>query len=142
MESDLEIKLIDKALAGDKRSFGILADEYFAYCFAIANNIIDDKDVAKDLVQNGLMEAYFCLSNLRDKSTFKNWLSGIVRNLCKQYFRQNNKQYLSLRHYYEELHDLRSLEEERVVNIVLNAIKSLDMSYRKLCIYFIMKGKA
>ena len=142
MESDLEIKLIDKALAGDKRSFGILADEYFAYCFAIANNIIDDKDVAKDLVQNGLMEAYFCLSNLRDKSTFKNWLSGIVRNLCKQYFRQNNKQYLSLRHYYEELHDPGSFEEERVVNIVLNAIKSLDTPYQRVVYLFYYEGKS
>lgn len=142
MESDLEIKLIDNALAGDKRAFGILADKYYAYCFAIADNIIDDKDVAKDLVQNGLMEAYFCLSNLRDKSVFKNWLGGIVRNICKNYFRENNKQYLSLRHYYEDLDSRGTSEEERVVNIVLTGIKSLDMPYQNVVYLFYYEGKS
>lgn len=141
MESDLEIKLIDKASAGDKKAFGILADKYYAYCFAIADNMIEDKDVAKDLVQNGLMEAYFCLSNLRDKSAFKNWLGGIVRNICKKYFRENNKQYLSLREYYEDLHNRGTLEEERVVNIVLSGIKSLDMPYQNVVYLFYYEGK-
>ena len=142
MEPDFEINLIDKALAGDKRSFGILADEYYAYCYAIAYNIVDDKVVAKDLAQNGLVEAYFCLSNLRDKTTFKNWLNGIVRNLCRNYFRENNKQYLSLQHYFEELHDPRCSEEEKVVTIVLNAITSLDKSYQKVVYLFYYEGKS
>lgn len=141
MESDLEIKLIDKALAGDKKAFGILAEKYYAYCFAIADKIIEDKDVAKDLVQNGLMEAYFCLSNLRNKSVFKNWLGGIVRNACKNYFRENKKQYRSLKHYYEELRDPETFEEERVVNIVLDGIKNLDMPYQNVLYLFYYEGK-
>lgn len=144
MKSDLEFKLIDKALTGDKKAFGILADKYYAYCLAIARQycIKYDKDIAKDLVQNGLMEAYFCLSNLRDKTTFKKWLGGIVKNLCKNYFRENNKQYLSLRHYHEELHDPGTFEEERVVNIVLNGIKALDVSYQRVVYLFYYEGKS
>lgn len=43
MESSSDIKLIDKALAGDKDAFGILADKYYAHCLAIAGSIIEDK---------------------------------------------------------------------------------------------------
>lgn len=138
MESDL----IDRALAGDKKAFGILADRYYTYCVTIANNIVGDKDVAKDLVQNGLMEAYFCLSNLRNKNIFKGWLGGIVRTLCKNYLRRNNRQYLSIRDYYEEHHDLGTSEEERVVNIVLDGIKSLEVRYQSVVYLFYYEGKS
>ena len=139
---ETEIELITKALAGDKKAFGFLADKYYAYCLTIAENIIDDKDVAKDLVQNGLMDAYFCLSNLRNTKAFKEWLAGIIRNICKNYLRENNKQFQSLKQYYEEHHNPETYEEERIVSIVLDGIKSLDMPYQMVVYLFYYEGKS
>jgi len=136
-----EIELIEKALAGDKKAFGSLADKYYKYCLTVAENILDDKDVAKDLVQNGLMEAYFCLSNLRNPTAFKEWLAGIVRNLCKNYLRENSRQFQSLKQYYEEHHDTETSEAERIVNIVLAGIKSLDIQYQKVVYLFYYERK-
>jgi RNA polymerase sigma-70 factor (ECF subfamily) len=92
LESDIE--LIERALNGDKKAFTILAEKHYAYCYNKAYKFINDAEVAKDLVQNSLIEAYFCLSNLKNKNSFKSWLGGIINNICKNHLRDNNKKYL------------------------------------------------
>lgn len=142
MELDSEIELIDKALRGDKKAFNILVDKYYTYCLDKANKIIGDEDVAKDLVQNGVIEAYFCLSNLNDKNAFRAWLGGIINNICRNYFRDNAKKYLSLRQYYEEFQNTETLDEERIVEIILKEIKSLDIQYQKVVYLFYYECKS
>ena len=140
LESDIE--LIKSALNGDKQAFSLLADKYYAYCFNKAYKFINDSDVAKDLVQNGFLEAYFCLGNLKNKSSFKHWLGGIVNNTCKKYLRDNSKKYLSLKQYYEEFHDSEIIEEEKVVEIILRAIRSLEPKNGKIVVDFYYEGKS
>ncbi|QHT65502.1 hypothetical protein GXP67_01860 [Rhodocytophaga rosea] len=96
MKSNQEIELIDKVLKGDKKAFNILVDKYYKYCLDKASRIMGDREVAKDLVQNGIIQAYVSLGNLKDKTSFKFWLGGIVTNICKNYIRDNKK---SICHY-------------------------------------------
>lgn len=143
MKSESDIKLIESALGGDKHAFSVLADKYYTYCLNKAYKYVNDRDVAKDLVQNGLIEAYFCLRNLKNKGSFKHWLGGIINNTCKKYLRDNNKKYLSLKQYYEEDSiDSESIEEEKVVEIILRAIRSLAPKNAKIVVDYYYEGKS
>ncbi|HET9999549.1 MAG TPA: MFS transporter [Ktedonobacteraceae bacterium] len=53
-------------------------------CLGITGNI----DVAEDLVQETLLEAWQHLSALRDQAKRSQWLSGIARNICLRWLRK------------------------------------------------------
>lgn len=140
LESDIE--LTESALNGDKQAFSLLADKYYGYCFNKAYQFLKDRDVSKDLVQNALIEAYFSLGNLKNKRSFKRWLGGIVNNTCKNYLRDNSKKYLSLKQYYQEFHEPQIVEEQKVVDIILSAIRSLEPKSVKIVVDFYYEGKS
>lgn len=137
-----EIELIDNVLKGDKQAFNILTKKYYTFCLNKASGIVNDGDIAKDLVQNAFMEAYFCISNLNDKNSFKQWMGGIVNNICKNYLRDNTKRYLSLKQYYEEFRDSQLIVEEKIMDIVLAAIETLDKQNEKIVYAFYYEGKS
>lgn len=137
-----EIELIEAALTGDKNAFNSLTHKYYNYCFNKAYRFVNDRDVAKDLVQNGLIEAYFCLGNLKNKLLFKQWLGGIINNICKSYLRENDKRYSSLKQYYEDFRDPEGREEEKVVEIILCAIRSLEPKSGRIVNDFYYEGKS
>ncbi len=57
------------------------------YCM----KMVGDKDVAEDLVQETLLEAWKHLHNLRDASRRTQWLSGVARNVCLRWLRTSSK---------------------------------------------------
>jgi len=139
---DSEIELIDKVLKGDKQAFNTLTRKHYSFCLNKASRIINDRDIAKDLVQNAFIEAYFCISNLNDKNSFKLWMGGIVNNICKSYVRDNTKRFLSLKQYCEEFRDSQIFEEAKLADIVLMAIKTLDKQNEKIVYAFYYEGKS
>src|SRR5690348_15333452 len=42
-------------------------------------------DIADDVVQETMMEAWRHVENLRDPQRFNAWLDGICRNVCRRY---------------------------------------------------------
>lgn len=56
-------------------------------CARLTNN----SQVAEDLAQETLLEAWRHLSELRDKQKFSQWLSGIARNVCLRWMRKQGK---------------------------------------------------
>ncbi|MHB8598712.1 MAG: RNA polymerase sigma factor [Ktedonobacteraceae bacterium] len=53
--------------------------------------MVGDKDVAEDLVQETLLEAWKHLHNLRDVSRRTQWLSGVARNVCLRWLRKSSR---------------------------------------------------
>jgi RNA polymerase sigma factor (sigma-70 family) len=53
--------------------------------------MVGDKDVAEDLVQETLLEAWKHLHNLRDASRRTQWLSGVARNVCLRWLRTSSR---------------------------------------------------
>ena len=51
----------------------------------IAKGIINNEDLAQELVQDAMLQAYLSLNKLRDPNCFKSWLYGIVLNVCRNY---------------------------------------------------------
>ena len=142
MNSASTIELIDKVIEGDKIAYSSLFYGHYNYCFAKALKIIGDSDVAKDLVQESFIEAYFCIGNLKDKSAFKPWLGGIVKNVCKNYLRIHSRQFKSLKQYVECQHDIEAQEDGKIIEIITQAIGTLSKPSGDIIFAFYYDGKS
>lgn len=88
MSEQSDTELIFLALEGDKTAFGHLVWRYQPMAQHIASRIISNEDLAQELVQDAMLQAYLSLKKLRDPTCFKSWLYGIVLNVCRNYLRR------------------------------------------------------
>ena len=88
MSEQSDTELIFLALEGDKTAFGHLVWRYQPMAFHIAKGIISNEDLAQELVQDAMLQAYLSLNKLRAPNCFKSWLYGIVLNVCRNYLRR------------------------------------------------------
>src|SRR5438067_13220890 len=54
-------------------------------------SITGNADVAEDLAQETLLEAWRHEDRLRDPERFSQWLSGIARNVCLRWMRKRGR---------------------------------------------------
>ena len=71
-------QLVHDALAGDKESFGVLVERYWAMAVAISYGTLMDPAEAEDVAQESFIQAFSDLHKLRDGSRFAGWLGKIV----------------------------------------------------------------
>jgi RNA polymerase sigma factor (sigma-70 family) len=62
----------------------------------VAVGMVANEEVARDLVQEALLQAYLSLERLRDGRRFQSWLYGIVLNVCRSHLRDRKSNTLSL----------------------------------------------
>ena len=72
--------LIQKSLAGNKRSLEILIKEHQIWLYNVAINLTGDTEDAADLMQETLIKAVTSLSKFEFKSEFRTWLYRILKN--------------------------------------------------------------
>jgi len=89
-------ELVRMARAGDKAAFGVLAARCLPPAERAAYKMVRDDELARDLVQEALLQAYLALDSLRDDARFASWLYGIVLNLCRNYLRAQKVNTVSL----------------------------------------------
>jgi RNA polymerase sigma factor (sigma-70 family) len=61
-----------------------------------AMRLIADKDLAQELAQEAMLQAYLSLDHLRDAARFKGWLCGIVLNVHRSRLRAQRVTFFSL----------------------------------------------
>jgi RNA polymerase sigma factor (sigma-70 family) len=82
-----DAELVAAAQAGDKNAFDQLVRRYQIMSVGVAMRMVADEEVACDLAQEAMLQAYLSLDNLRDAERFRNWLYGTVLNVCRSYLR-------------------------------------------------------
>lgn len=151
MSERADRELVVLARSGDKEAFGQLVERYGASARRVALQIVSTEEVARDLVQEALLQAYLSLDCLRDADRFKSWLYGIVLNLSRSYIRDQEKDYLSLESLTGGLRfevlpfaslppDPQKVAEERELHYqVLAAVNSLSPKNRTATLLFYYK---
>ena len=91
MSKQSDTELIFLARQGDTAAFGQLVLRYQSIAQYIANRMIGNEDLAQELVQDAMLQAYISLKKLRDPKCFKSWLIGIVLNVCRSDLRRRRK---------------------------------------------------
>ena len=79
--------LVALAKSGDEDAFGELVVRYRPMAERIAVRVVAEREVARELAQEAILQAYLSLDRLRDAGRFQSWLYGIVLNVCRSYYR-------------------------------------------------------
>lgn len=88
MSDQSDPALIFLARQGDKAAFGRLVRRYQPMAQRIAERMLRNEDLAGDLVQEAMLQAYLSLEKLHQPKRFKSWLYGIVLNICRNELRR------------------------------------------------------
>jgi RNA polymerase sigma-70 factor (ECF subfamily) len=84
----LEADLVARARDGDPEAYGRLAERYAAPLAAVAFARTGERETARDLAQEALIEGYERLGELADPQRLGAWLYGICRNRAVSWVRR------------------------------------------------------
>lgn len=82
-----DAELVALARSGHREAFGQLVERYRRLAHTVAMGMVANEELARDLVQEAMLQAYLSLHHLRDASRFRSWLFGIVLNVCRSFIR-------------------------------------------------------
>lgn len=88
--------LVHAALKGDEEAFIQLYRHYLAPLYRFVYTKVNDTEDAEDLTSETFLQALKDLPKFSFRSSFKNWLFGIAKNLLKGYYRQKYQKPLEL----------------------------------------------
>lgn len=80
--------LVTRALHGDQLAFSAIVDQYSTLMLRTAMMIVGDRDIAEDVVQDALIQAWNHLPDLREANALRPWLMRIVVNQCISFKRR------------------------------------------------------
>jgi RNA polymerase sigma factor (sigma-70 family) len=150
MEHLTDSELVALARGGDKAAFGQLIERHQQMVRRIVIGIIARAEIACELAQEAMLQAYLSLEHLRDDTRFKSWLYGITLNVCRSYLREQKSDALSIEALLggvraDHLALLESstmvdpqivAEEQELHRLVLHAVESLSPKDRVATLMF------
>jgi len=139
--TDRELVILSRQ--GNKEAFGYLMERYQMMIRQVALRMIMAEDIAQDLSQETMLQAYLSLHDLRDEERFRSWLYGIALNITKGYLRGQKQQHNlhipinddQIKNQPDADHNASDPQEiaiERELHVlVLDAIKGLPKAHRE-----------
>ena len=77
--------LVEKAKNGNSFAWTQLYSETYPVAFGVAVQLVKNKDIAEDIIQDSYITAFTKLDTLQDAEKFQHWFNRIVANNCKNY---------------------------------------------------------
>jgi RNA polymerase sigma factor (sigma-70 family) len=84
MSEQSDSELVSLSRQGNKAAFSLLVSRYQPMAQRLATRMLGNGDLAQELVQEAMLQAYLSLEKLNDPTRFKSWLYGIVLNVCRK----------------------------------------------------------
>jgi RNA polymerase sigma-70 factor, ECF subfamily len=92
----IDLELVSLSQQGNKAAFSQLVLRYQPMAQRLATRVVGNQELAQELVQDALLQAYLSLEKLNDPTSFKSWLYGIVLNVCRNDLRRRKVMCFSL----------------------------------------------
>lgn len=140
-----ELSLVAQAKEGDKAAISALYDAITPKLYGYLVNVIRDKSLAEDILQDTWVKAISSLELFRAKGVrFSAWIFAIARNECRMYWRKQKKEIsldevhahipdgkdLSQRLWVDQLIQKLSVEEQELLRLRYIA----DLSFKEIAI--------
>jgi RNA polymerase sigma factor (sigma-70 family) len=147
-EETRDAELVALARSGSKEAFGRLVERYQPMAHHVALGMVANEDIARELAQEAVLQAYLSLDHLRDEAAFRSWLYGIVLNVCRSYIRDQKTIFFSLESLAGGLQfsaipfsgpvpDPQETAEERELHrLVVDAVNALSPKNRTVVLMF------
>ena len=142
-----ESELLRHLAAGDQHAFSTLYRNYSSRLFAKINHLVNDDEVAKELLQDVFMKLWSQRGNVDPTKSIKSFLFTIAVNLVYDHFRKlsKDKKYAQsilqtavdyYSHTEEEIHSKESLQ------LIRQAIDQLPPQRRQIFLLCKIDGKS
>lgn len=82
MDSEEDLVLVQRCLAGDSSAFEPLVERYHRPLFNLAARLLGNRDAALDATQTAFVKAYEHLATFDQGQRFFSWIYQILRNEC------------------------------------------------------------
>lgn len=86
-----EQQLIRQAQEGNHAAYRLLMETHMRQAYNVAFGFVNDRDAAKDVVQEAFIRAYRSLGAFRGESAFGTWIHRIVANLAMNHVKQSQR---------------------------------------------------
>lgn len=148
MAEQNDSELIQLTKDGDKTAFSQLVLRYQPMAQRLAVRVVGQEDLAQELVQESMLQAYLSIEKLNDATRFKSWLYGIVLNVCRNYWRRQKVVSFSLETILSNSMDTsrlladsslspqQALEQEEIRLELQNAVDTLSEKNRAATLLF------
>lgn len=83
-------QLIERCKKGDRDAFGQLYSMYSGKMFGICMRYAGDREVAKDLLQDGFVTVFTKIGDFRGDGSFEGWLRRVFVTTALGYLRKNS----------------------------------------------------
>ncbi|MBL9036926.1 MAG: sigma-70 family RNA polymerase sigma factor [Archangium sp.] len=77
-----DLTLVQRVRTGDQRAFKLLVERYQRKVYAVALNMLKDKEDARDATQEAFIKVYKYLEYFKGDASFYTWLYRITFNIC------------------------------------------------------------
>ncbi len=89
--AELDLQLVAAARARDPRAWDALLKSHQGALHAYVAELVRDRHLALDIVQESFVAAVRHIDSLRDDRKFASWLFGIAHQKCVQHFRKTRR---------------------------------------------------
>lgn len=91
-----DAELIALARGGNRDACGELLARHYSMAVRVAQRMVGEAELARELVQEAMLQAFLSLEHLQEVEAFTSWLYGIVLNVCRSYRRDQKTSFYSL----------------------------------------------
>ena len=120
-----EAAILDRALAGDREAFGVLAEEHREALLRLCFKMTGSHEEAEDLVQETLLKAYSKFGTFQLRSSLGTWLYRIATNACLDH--QRGRKPWDLEQRWQWFHENDELVKNIEQSIFLSPEKSAEV---------------
>ncbi|MDO5571101.1 MAG: sigma-70 family RNA polymerase sigma factor [Bacteroidales bacterium] len=148
MEKLSDTYLISRIADGEISCFAIIVDRYKNFLLTLIVRIVDNKEDAKDILQEVFISVYKNLDKFHQESSFSTWIYRIAYNASINFLRKNNISFIDIDQIELEnsqdsfIDNNESLKKENLYIALDNAIKKLAPSEKALVILFYRQEKS
>ncbi|MFH1965691.1 MAG: RNA polymerase sigma factor [Acidobacteriota bacterium] len=110
----------------DESAFQVLHDTYSRRIYMTAYRILRDEELARDAIQESLINVYRAIKTFRGESKLSTWVSRITVNVCLEILRRNKKHQNRIE---EDISESWTLPDTRALDPYRN-IEQLELGHR------------
>ena len=135
-----ELTAVKASQAGDKTAFGLLVDQHYKNIYRYAYHCTGNHQDADDICQETFLRAFDRISQLKNGTSFKEWLYKIASNLYRRRIKKMrmNRDFVSL-----SANSLNQKQENNEkVSIVQEQLQEMSERLRMVTVLVLMENMA
>jgi RNA polymerase sigma factor (sigma-70 family) len=142
---DIHRQLVEECKSGNRKAYNELYNSYARAMYNICYRMMSDAEEAKDMLQEGFVDAFRRLESFRFESTFGAWLKKIVINKCINALEKRRIEWVDeeITDSYLPTADENNIKEEELqlsVERVKKAMNSLPEGARVIFSLYLIEG--